>query len=66
MLDLAPTVEDVFNADSSGGVEAYLAQVADSTILVAIQVGGNEAMYGLCTDIPYASLVACHSVSVAC
>jgi nuclear pore complex protein Nup93 len=38
-LELAPTLEDVFHADSHS-VEDYLQQIQDMTILTAIQVGG--------------------------
>lgn len=38
MLELQPTLEDVFHADTTS-VEDYLQQIQDMTILTAIQVG---------------------------
>jgi hypothetical protein len=38
MLELQPTLEDVFHADTTS-VEDYLQQIQDVTILTAIQVG---------------------------
>jgi hypothetical protein len=37
MLELQPTLEDVFHADTTS-VEDYLQQIQDMTILTAIQV----------------------------
>lgn len=41
-LEIQPTIEDVFHADTTS-VEEYLKQVEESTILAAIQVGAGSA-----------------------
>ena len=40
-LEIQPTIEDVFHADTSS-VEDYLRQVEEATILAAIQVRGGR------------------------
>jgi hypothetical protein len=42
MLELQPTLEDVFHADTTS-VEDYLQQIQDMTILTAIQVTQSAA-----------------------
>lgn len=46
MLELQPTMEDVFHADTTS-VEDYLQQIQDMTILTAIQVTGPQLLAGV-------------------
>lgn len=57
-LELQPTLEDVFHADTTS-VEEYLQQIQDMTILTAIQVGkqatcliGKQPTYAWIAMVP--------------
>lgn len=55
-LEIQPTIEDVFHADTSS-VEDYLKQVEEATILAAIQVQPTQHGHLEGMDLPY--LITC-------